>query len=289
MEVTLIILLALFSLTLFIYVFRQKSSVSIFMQMQSDYEKLKMKVAEQEGDNASLKTINNELQEKLKQQEISISTLSGNKRELEQLLVTKIKENDAMLREVTEKEEIANQLVKDAENIQDTFFVETVHEMRTPLSLVLGSLALIVQNKNPGEEMSTQLLSAYRNTLALQDLADQLVGTRFNNDVANYLRIARYDMVDMSRQICDLFVDWVAMNNIDFRVNTQTDMLWLWLDRRKFEYALRTLLTNAFKNTFSYGKVILDISVVRKDKKAYCALSVQDEGLDENETARRGL
>ncbi|WP_455629175.1 hybrid sensor histidine kinase/response regulator transcription factor [Parabacteroides chinchillae] len=248
-----------------------------------------MKVAEQEGDNASLKTINNELQEKLKQQEISISTLSGNKRELEQLLVTKIKENDAMLREVTEKEEIANQLVKDAENIQDTFFVETVHEMRTPLSLVLGSLALIVQNKNPGEEMSTQLLSAYRNTLALQDLADQLVGTRFNNDVANYLRIARYDMVDMSRQICDLFVDWVAMNNIDFRVNTQTDMLWLWLDRRKFEYALRTLLTNAFKNTFSYGKVILDISVVRKDKKAYCALSVQDEGLDENETARRGL
>ncbi|SEF67490.1 Helix-turn-helix domain-containing protein [Parabacteroides chinchillae] len=289
MEVTLIILLALFSLTLFIYVFRQKSSVSIFMQMQSDYEKLKMKVAEQEGDNASLKTINNELQEKLKQQEISISTLSGNKRELEQMLVAKIKENDAMLREVTEKEEIANQLVKDAENIQDTFFVETVHEMRTPLSLVLGSLALIVQNKNPGEEMSTQLLSAYRNTLALQDLADQLVGTRFNNDVANYLRIARYDMVDMSRQICDLFVDWVAMNNIDFRVNTQTDMLWLWLDRRKFEYALRTLLTNAFKNTFSYGKVILDISVVRKDKKAYCALSVQDEGLDENETARRGL
>ncbi|WP_394340840.1 hybrid sensor histidine kinase/response regulator transcription factor [Parabacteroides chinchillae] len=248
-----------------------------------------MKVAEQEGDNASLKTINNELQEKLKQQEISISTLSGNKRELEQMLVAKIKENDAMLREVTEKEEIANQLVKDAENIQDTFFVETVHEMRTPLSLVLGSLALIVQNKNPGEEMSTQLLSAYRNTLALQDLADQLVGTRFNNDVANYLRIARYDMVDMSRQICDLFVDWVAMNNIDFRVNTQTDMLWLWLDRRKFEYALRTLLTNAFKNTFSYGKVILDISVVRKDKKAYCALSVQDEGLDENETARRGL
>ena len=289
MEVTLIILLALFSLTLFIYVFRQKSSVSIFMQMQSDYEKLKMKVVEQEGDNASLKTINNELQEKLKQQEISISTLSGNKRELEQMLVAKIKENDAMLREVTEKEEIANQLVKDAENIQDTFFVETVHEMRTPLSLVLGSLALIVQNKNPGEEMSTQLLSAYRNTLALQDLADQLVGTRFNNDVANYLRIARYDMVDMSRQICDLFVDWVAMNNIDFRVNTQTDMLWLWLDRRKFEYALRTLLTNAFKNTFSYGKVILDISVVRKDKKAYCALSVQDEGLDENETARRGL
>jgi len=81
----------------------------------------------------------------------------------------------------------------------------------------------------------------------------------------------------------------VAMNNVDFQVNTQTSMLWIWLDRRKMEYALRTLLSNAFKNTFVYGKVTLDISVVRKDGKAYCAISVQDEGLNENESTRRGL
>ena len=52
---------------------------------------------------------------------------------------------------------------------------------------------------------------------------------------------------------------------------------------------MRTLLSNAFKNTFSYGKVSLNLSVVQKDGKAYCSLSVEDEGLDENESTRRGL
>lgn len=179
------------------------------------------------------------------------------------MLVAKIKESDALQREVADRLSEAEQRLKDAESIHDNFFIETIHEMRTPLSLVLGSLALVVQNKDESQEMSTQLLSAYRNTLALQDLADQLIGTRRANDVANYLRIARYDLVDISRQICDLFVDWVAMNNVDFQINTQTSVLWIWLDRRKMEYALRTLLSNAFKNTFSYGKVSLNLSVVR--------------------------
>lgn len=237
----------------------------------------------------ALAVTNEELAQKCTTQETTISTLNSNKKDLEQLLVTKIKESDAMQREVADKLSEAESRLKEAELIHDNFFIETIHEMRTPLSLVLGSLALVVQNKDENQDMSTQLLSAYRNTLALQDLADQLIGTRRANDVANYLRIARYDLIEISRQICDLFVDWVAMNNVDFQVNTQTAMLWIWLDRRKMEYALRTLLSNAFKNTFVYGKVTLDISVVRKDGRAYCSVSVQDEGLDENESARRGL
>lgn len=237
----------------------------------------------------ALAAANEELAKKCATQETAISTLNSNKKDLEQLLVTKIKESDALQREVADKLSEAESRLKDAELIHDNFFIETIHEMRTPLSLVLGSLSLVVQNKDDSRDMSTQLLSAYRNTLALQDLADQLIGTRRANDVANYLRIARYDLIEISRQICDLFVDWVAMNNVDFQVNTQTSMLWIWLDRRKMEYALRTLLSNAFKNTFVYGKVTLDISVVRKDGKAYCAISVQDEGLNENESTRRGL
>lgn len=218
-----------------------------------------------------------------------VSTLSGSKKELEQFLVAKIKENDVIQREAAERRAEAERQVLEAGQVHDSFFIETIHEMRTPLSLVLGSLALVVQNKDEEKDMSNQLLSAYRNTLAMQDLADQLIGTRRTNDVASYLRIARYDMVEITRQSSDLFVDWIAMNNVDFRINTQTPALWVWLDRRKMEFALRMLLTNAFKNTFAYGKVTLDISVIREEGKAYCSLVVKDEGLDEEESARRGL
>ena len=261
---------------------RNKSLEGQIEQQEERYRALREQNDDLAKANSDLVRKNNEL-------ELVISTLNNNKKELEQLIVTKIKENDMIQREAADKLAEAEKRLKDAESINDNFFIETIHEMRTPLSLVLGSLALVVQNDDPEKDMSTQLLSAYRNTLAMQDLADQLIGTRRSNDVANYLRIARYDMVEIARQICDIFVDWVAMNNVDFRINTQTPALWVWMDRRKMEFALRMLLSNAFKNTFVYGKVTLDISVVNENGKAYSALVVTDEGLDEDESTRRGL
>lgn len=261
---------------------RNKSLEGQIEQQEERYRVLREQNDDLAKANSDLVRKNNEL-------ELVISTLNNNKKELEQLIVTKIKENDMIQREAADKLAEAEKRLKDAESINDNFFIETIHEMRTPLSLVLGSLALVVQNDDPEKDMSTQLLSAYRNTLAMQDLADQLIGTHRSNDVANYLRIARYDMVEIARQICDIFVDRVAMNNIDFRINTQTPALWVWMDRRKMEFALRMLLSNAFKNTFVYGKVTLDISVVNENGKAYSALVVTDEGLDEDESTRRGL
>ena len=261
---------------------RNKSLEGQIEQQEERYRVLREQNDDLAKANSDLVRKNNEL-------ELVISTLNNNKKELEQLIVTKIKENDMIQREAADKLAEAEKRLKDAESINDNFFIETIHEMRTPFSLVLGSLALVVQNDDPEKDMSTQLLSAYRNTLAMQDLADQLIGTHRSNDVANYLRIARYDMVEIARQICDIFVDWVAMNNIDFRINTQTPALWVWMDRRKMEFALRMLLSNAFKNTFVYGKVTLDISVVNENGKAYSALVVTDEGLDEDESTRRGL
>ena len=261
---------------------RNKSLEGQIEQQEERYRVLREQNDDLAKANSDLVRKNNEL-------ELVISTLNNNKKELEQLIVTKIKENDMIQREAADKLAEAEKRLKDAESINDNFFIETIHEMRTPLSLVLGSLALVVQNDDPEKDMSTQLLSAYRNTLAMQDLADQLIGTHRSNDVANYLRIARYDMVEIARQICDIFVDWVAMNNIDFRINTQTPALWVWMDRRKMEFALRMLLSNAFKNTFVYGKVTIDISVVNENGKAYSTLVVTDEGLDEDESTRRGL
>lgn len=239
--------------------------------------------------NDEMAKVNGQLLTKINEMEATFSIMNNNKRELEQMLVNKIKEGDIIQREVADRLAEAEERLKNAESIHDNFFVDTIHEMRTPLSLVLGSLALVVQNDDPAKDMSTQLLSAYRNTLAMQDLADQLIGMGRSNDVANYLRIARYDMLDIARQVCDIFVDWVAMNNVDFRINMVTSKLFVWMDRRKMELALRSLLTNAFKSTFAYGKVSLDINVVREDGKAYCALVVKDEGLAEDESARRGL
>lgn len=220
----------------------------------------------------------------------SVDTLNVKNREIQQMLIAKIREADSWDHENERKLEDAQKRLEELETLHNSFFSEAIHEVRTPLSLVMGVLSELVQrNKDTDPSMTTQLLSAYRNALALQDLTDQLRNTRHGNDIANHMRIARYDMVEVMRQTCDLFVDWVAMNNVEFHINTQTTVLWLWVDRRKIEFALRMLLSNALKNTYRYGKITIDISVVALNGKSYGCLSIQDDGLGESENRRLGL
>lgn len=261
----------------------------LFFYFQKQKKQALTQIEELEKEKKEWEKKYEELRIQSTEKDVEISTLSSNRKELEQILVAKIKENDSILREAADREEAAKQQIKESESTQYAFFVNTIHEMRTPLSLILGSLGLAVQGKEPERALSSLLISAYRNTLSLQDLADQLIGARRADDIASYLRIARYNIVEIARQSCDLFVDWLEMNNVDFNFTTQANALWLWIDRRKMEYVIRTLLTNALKNTFMYGKITLGISVEKHNNKPYCALYIQDEGLDENESTRRGL
>ena len=129
----------------------------------------------------------------------SVDALSVKNREIQQMLVNKIRETDNWNRDnEVEREDLIKRL-EEMEKLHNSFFVETIHEMRTPLSLVLGSVSELLQRKNDIDSSeATQLLSAYRNTLALQDLIEQLRNTRHGDDVASHLRIARYDMISIT-------------------------------------------------------------------------------------------
>ena len=102
----------------------------------------------------------------------SVDALSVKNREIQQMLVNKIRETDNWNRDNEVEREDLKKRLEEMEKLHNSFFVETIHEMRTPLSLVLGSLSELLQRKNDIDSSeATQLLSAYRNTLALQDLS----------------------------------------------------------------------------------------------------------------------
>lgn len=196
----------------------------------------------------------------------TIQSLTQKNKEMQQLLLEKIRQTDTWEREQQEKHREDVEHFEETRKQHNAFFTEAIHEIRTPLSLILGSLEEVIRSQTLDVTASARLLAAYRNTLALQDLASQLRDARLGDDVTRHARVARYDLVEVTRQICDLFVDWIALNKVDFRIHAQTSVLWVWVDRRKMEFALRTLLSNALKNTFRYGRIVVDLSIVRKEE-----------------------
>ena len=120
-----------------------------------------------DGEVVKLKQENEELKR-------TVDTLTIKNREIQQLMVQKIRETDDWGHEHEAKYKEAIRRAEELEKLHNSFFVEAVHEMRTPLSLILGYLGQLVQNRELDGLVSTQVLSAYRNTLALQDMMYQL-------------------------------------------------------------------------------------------------------------------
>ena len=68
------------------------------------------------------------------------------------------------------------------------------------------------------------------------------------------------------------------MNNVEFHINTQTSVLWVWIDRRKMGLPYVYFHSNALKNAYRFGKISISASVVRSNGKAYCSFSIKMMG-----------
>lgn len=77
----------------------------------------------------------------------SVDALSVKNREIQQMLVNKIRETDNWNRDKEAERENLKKRLEEMEKLHNSFFTETIHEMRTPLSLVLGSLSELLQRK----------------------------------------------------------------------------------------------------------------------------------------------
>ena len=77
----------------------------------------------------------------------SVDALSVKNREIQQMLVNKIRETDNWNRDNEVEREDLKKRLEEMEKLHNSFFVETIHEMRTPLSLVLGSLSELLNVK----------------------------------------------------------------------------------------------------------------------------------------------
>ena len=94
-----------------------------------------------DGEVVKLKQENEELKR-------TVDTLTIKNREIQQLMVQKIRETDDWGHEHEAKYKEAIRRAEELEKLHNSFFVEAVHEMRTPLSLILGYLGQLVQNLN---------------------------------------------------------------------------------------------------------------------------------------------
>ena len=155
------------------------------------------------------------------------------------------------------------------------FFTYMVHEIRTPLTLILGPLNSAMNKKDHTvKEVLPDLNIIERNGKRLLSLVNQLMDFRKIEEKSFSLQIGAHNIKDLILQTSKDFSFYNVQKPVQFEFDIPKEECWANIDREASTKILTNLLSNAMKFTTDWIKVSLNLS---SDNK-YWELSVADNG-----------
>jgi signal transduction histidine kinase/ligand-binding sensor domain-containing protein/DNA-binding response OmpR family regulator len=154
------------------------------------------------------------------------------------------------------------------------FFTNVSHEFRTPLTLILGPVHTLLDNRKGGKLFRDQLLVINNNAQRLLRLVNQLLDFRKAESGNMKLEVMEGNMVRFVKEIKLSFEPLAEEMEIDFAYHADKPLMPVWFDRYQCEKIFFNLLSNAFKNTPRGGRIAVEVL----DKDEYVVVRVCDTG-----------
>lgn len=155
------------------------------------------------------------------------------------------------------------------------FFINTAHDIRTPLTLIKAPLEELLEEEVFSDKGTNRLNTALRNVDVLLRLTTNLINFERADVYSSELHISEYELNAYIQEACETFRSYATIKHIDFTYESQFSYLNVWFDKEKMDSILKNLLSNALKYTPEGGRVNLIVS----DTKESWKLEIRDTGI----------
>lgn len=166
---------------------------------------------------------------------------------------------------------------EDIEQLNQTklrFFTNISHEFRTPLTLIIGQMEMLLQARSFAPSIYNRILGVYKNCLQMRELITELLDFRKQEQGYMTIKVSEHNLVDFVYESYLLFQEYAAQRQITFRFNKAQDVIPVWYDKKQLQKVMNNLISNAFKHTKEGGKITVS---VRKGNKEV-VIEVTDNG-----------
>ena len=199
------------------------------------------------------------------------------------ILVFKVGKNLEKSRSMVVMERREKEHSDEINKVKLEFFTNISHELKTPLTLILGPLSRIMEEENLSPAFRKRLIGIERNANRLFQLINQLLEFRKVETGKEELKVAKCDIQVMMDEIANSFENTVEARDIDFRVHYPQRNLPVWIDAGKVDKIIFNLLSNAFKFTKEGGKIEFSADLIKQDSRSGktghdLVISVSDSG-----------
>lgn len=159
------------------------------------------------------------------------------------------------------------------------FFTMIAHEIRTPVSLIIGPLEKIMQSTHIPTNERQELEIIDRNSQRLLYLVNQLLDFRKVEQKEMRMKFTSQSIKELMQAVCERFSPTLQQNGVNFSVTYPDEHFHADVDKEAMTKVLSNLLTNANKYTQSRIEVRFQ---EHPDKQAF-SIEVQDNGKGMNE------
>ena len=208
---------------------------------------------------------------------ISLLTWMYFNRKLQKRQVYKAKEVN--LKEKLEEETEIRKEEEKNHQLRDQIRYMLAQELRTPLSLITAPLKEMITNTAFPESFLQKAKMAYRNSISLQDICNQLLNIHQQESYSPKLNVAPYPASVIADTVVRASHELLNVSPInlhydkDNKINTE-----IWIDRKKIIFILSNILSNAYRHISYSGSIHFTVNTSTINGKDFCLFTIEDDG-----------
>jgi ligand-binding sensor domain-containing protein/signal transduction histidine kinase/CheY-like chemotaxis protein/AraC-like DNA-binding protein len=158
------------------------------------------------------------------------------------------------------------------------FFTNIIHEIRTPLTLIMGPVGELNEEFGQNPAVRKQLRVMKESTNRLRRLVEQLLDFQ-KHEIGNVcLKVQKHDLNDWLQSTCDSFHSFAALRGVKLHFEPDPAQPELWFDGGEMEKVFHNLIANAVKFTPTGGEIAISIKTP-EDQLDMLQVIVEDNGI----------
>ncbi len=158
------------------------------------------------------------------------------------------------------------------------FLSTAAHELRTPMSIILGYTELLKQKAFDANTETRMVNSIYNQSQSIVALLNELLDlARIEAGGVNSFNMERQQLAPILEELADTFI--MAGDMRKLKLGTMPTLPDLLLDSGKISQALKNCLSNAFKFSPKDSDVHVGVELVQLDKLSEVAITISDQGI----------
>ena len=186
----------------------------------------------------------------------------------------RFKTRQAALKSSLEFERKEKERIEELNQVKLRFFTNISHEFRTPLTLILGQIEVLMQ-MDLGTTIYNRILRIYKNAWYMRNLISELLDFRKQEQGYLKLKVEEQNLVTFTRQIYMCFYEYAQKKEITYRFDNVEETISVWFDSKQLQKVIFNLLSNAFKYTPNKGSIRVEVRMLASQ----AIVSVCDTGV----------